>query len=59
MFVDSHNGLLSARAAALTTIVTPSLYTRHETFDGAAMVLPNLADFDLAASGFASGPASA
>ena len=56
---NSHNGLLSARAAALTTIVTPSLYTRHETFDGAAMVLPNLADFDLAASGFASGPASA
>ncbi len=53
-FEDSHNGLLSAAAAGLATIVTPSLYTRHETFDGAAMVLPDLSDFDLAASGFTS-----
>ncbi|HKN30603.1 MAG TPA: HAD-IA family hydrolase [Roseiarcus sp.] len=58
-FEDSHNGLLSARAAGLATIVTPSLYTRHETFAGAAVVLPDLTDFDLAASGFASEAASA
>jgi hypothetical protein len=52
---------LSAGAAGLSTIVTPSLNTRHETVDGAAKVPPHLSDFDLAASGFASeaGPASA
>ena len=58
-FEDSHNGLRSAIAAGLTTIVTPSLYTRHETFQGAAMVLPDLSDFDFAASGFVSEAASA
>jgi beta-phosphoglucomutase-like phosphatase (HAD superfamily) len=58
-FEDSHNGLLSARGAGLSMIVTPSLNTRHETVDGAAMVPPDPSDFDLAASGFASeaGPA--
>jgi HAD superfamily hydrolase (TIGR01509 family) len=58
-FEDSYNGLLSARAAGIATIVTPSLYTRHETFDGAAMIMPDLTDFDPAGSGFASEAASA
>ncbi len=52
-FEDSRNGLMAARAAGLATIVTPSLYTRHETFDGAALVLPDLSDFELRATGFA------
>ena len=56
-FEDLRNGLLSAAAAGLATIVTPSLYTRHESFDGAAMVLPDLSGFDLAAMG--SAPAAA
>jgi HAD superfamily hydrolase (TIGR01509 family) len=49
-FEDSRNGLVSATAAGLPTIVTPSLYTRHETFEGAAMILSDLSAFDLAAS---------
>ena len=47
-FEDSRNGLLAARAAEIATVVTPSLYTAHETFDGAALVLRDLGDFDLA-----------
>jgi HAD superfamily hydrolase (TIGR01509 family) len=46
-FEDSRNGLLAARAAQITTIVTPSRYTAHETFDGAALLLPDLGEFDL------------
>ena len=46
-FEDSANGLASARGAGLATIVTPSLYTGHETFDGAAAILENLEAFDL------------
>ena len=46
-FEDSANGLTSARGAGLATIVTPSLYTGHETFDGAAAILENLEAFDL------------
>ena len=56
-FEDSRNGLLSARAAGLEAIVTPSLYTRHERFDGAAMVLPDLSGFEPPADGFAFGAA--
>jgi HAD superfamily hydrolase (TIGR01509 family) len=52
---DSHNGLLAAKAAGLATVVTPSLYTRHETFDGAATVLPDLSGFELLAAGFGTG----
>ncbi len=58
-FEDSRNGLLSAAAAGLATIVTPSLYTKHETFERAALVLPDLSDFDLAAWSFASDAAPA
>lgn len=52
-FEDSLNGLISARAAGLAAVVTPSLYTRHETFEGAAAVLPDLSSFELTADGFA------
>jgi len=48
-FEDSRNGLAAARAAGLATIVTPSLYTAHESFDAAAAILPDLTTFDLAA----------
>lgn len=54
-FENSRNGLMAARAAGVATIVTPSLYTRHETFDGAAIVLPDLSGFELPADGFATG----
>ena len=39
---DSRNGLLSACAAGITTIVTPCLYTRDESFDEAALVIETL-----------------
>ena len=52
-FEDSRNGLLSAQAAQIATVVTPSRYTAHESFDGALMVLPDLDAFDLRAAGAA------
>ena len=58
-FEDSRNGLISARAAGLAAVVTPSLYTSHETFDGAAIVLPDLSGFELTADGFAAEPTPA
>jgi HAD superfamily hydrolase (TIGR01509 family) len=45
-FEDSRNGLLSAHAAGISTVITPSRYTAHESFDGAARILPDLAGFD-------------
>lgn len=39
---DSRNGLLAAMACGLATLVTPSLYTSHEAFDGAVGVRPDL-----------------
>jgi beta-phosphoglucomutase-like phosphatase (HAD superfamily) len=39
---DSRNGLLSARAAGIETIVTPSVYTQGESFDEAALVVDDL-----------------
>jgi HAD superfamily hydrolase (TIGR01509 family) len=39
---DSRNGLLAAMACGITTLVTPSLYTSHETFGGAVGVRPDL-----------------
>ena len=44
---DSRNGLLSARAAGITTIVTPCLYTHGENFGEAALVIDNLDSFDV------------
>jgi HAD superfamily hydrolase (TIGR01509 family) len=49
VFEDSRNGLDAALAAGLTTIVSPSYYTSHETFEGAAQVLPDLSQFALPA----------
>ena len=48
-FEDSKNGLTAARGAGLATILTPSLYTAHERFDGASAILADLAAFDLEA----------
>jgi len=45
-FEDSENGLLSARAAELQTLVTVSEYTRDHDFNGAALVLDQLGDPD-------------
>lgn len=53
-FEDSQNGLISARAAGLRVVVTPSLYTAADDFTGANWLLPDLSTFDLRAVG---GPA--
>jgi HAD superfamily hydrolase (TIGR01509 family) len=45
-FEDSANGLRSATAAGLRTIVTPSTYSVGEDFTAAAAVLPDLTGFD-------------
>ena len=45
-FEDSRNGLSAARAAGIATVVTPGIYTMHETFEGAAVVLASLERFD-------------
>ncbi len=45
---DSRNGLLSARAAGIATIVTPCLYTRGEDFAEAALVIDGLDSLDFA-----------
>lgn len=47
VFEDSMNGLAAARAARLAAIVTPGVYTAHETFVDATEILPDLAAFDL------------
>jgi HAD superfamily hydrolase (TIGR01509 family) len=46
-FEDSRNGLQAALAANLRTVVTPSLYTAHESLEGAVQVLTDLSAFDL------------
>lgn len=46
-FEDSRNGLRAATAAGLRTVITPSEYTSHETFDGAWRILPDLRTFEL------------
>jgi len=45
-FEDSENGLHSARAAELQTLVTVSDYTRDHNFDGAALVIDQLGEPD-------------
>ena len=47
-FEDSHNGLLSARAAGLKTVITVNDYTRNQDFSGAALVLDQLGTADQA-----------
>jgi HAD superfamily hydrolase (TIGR01509 family) len=39
---DSRNGLLAAASSGIAVLVTPSLYSSHEQFDGAAGVRVNL-----------------
>ncbi|MEC5404530.1 HAD family hydrolase [Paraburkholderia sp. MPAMCS5] len=43
-FEDSANGLRAARGAFVPTVVTPTAYTSHDSFDGALAVLPHLGD---------------
>jgi HAD superfamily hydrolase (TIGR01509 family) len=43
-FEDSANGLRAARAAGIPTIVTPTVYTSQDDFDGALAVLPHLGE---------------
>jgi HAD superfamily hydrolase (TIGR01509 family) len=46
-FEDSGVGLKAALAAGIRTVVTPSAYTRSDSFVGATVVLPDLVDFTL------------
>ncbi|HUL02419.1 MAG TPA: HAD-IA family hydrolase, partial [Gemmatimonadales bacterium] len=43
-FEDSENGLRSARAAGLTTVVTITDYSQTHDFTGAALVLDHLGE---------------
>lgn len=47
-FEDSSNGLRSATAAGLATIVTPNPFTAHHDFTGALRVVPDLSHVTLA-----------
>jgi len=53
---DSRNGLLSARAAGIETIVTPSTYTRDEDFDEAVLVIDDLESLDITCFGVSRSP---
>jgi beta-phosphoglucomutase-like phosphatase (HAD superfamily) len=46
-FEDSSNGLRSAMAAGLATIVTPNSFTAHHDFTGALRVVPDLSQVNL------------
>ncbi|PKO62989.1 MAG: protein CbbY [Betaproteobacteria bacterium HGW-Betaproteobacteria-18] len=46
-FEDSSNGLRSATAAGLATIVTPNPFTAHHDFTGALKVVPDLSQVNL------------
>jgi beta-phosphoglucomutase-like phosphatase (HAD superfamily) len=47
-FEDSGNGLKAATLAGLTTVITPTRYTRHHDFSRALHVLPDLGGTHLA-----------
>ncbi|MDI1269643.1 MAG: HAD-IA family hydrolase [Polaromonas sp.] len=47
-FEDSSNGLQSATAAGLATLITPTRYTAHHDFSAAMRVLPDLSQVNLA-----------
>jgi len=47
-FEDSSNGLRSAVAAGLATVITPTQFTADHNFDAALRVLPDLGAVDLA-----------
>ena len=44
---DSGNGLRSATAAGLATLITPTRYTAHHDFSGALRVVPDLSQVSL------------
>ena len=46
-FEDSSNGLRSATAAGLATLITPTGYTAHHDFSGAMRVVPDLSQVNL------------
>lgn len=46
-FEDSSNGLRSATAAGLATIITPNPFTQHHDFTGALKVVPDLSHVNL------------
>jgi HAD superfamily hydrolase (TIGR01509 family) len=45
-FEDSHNGILSTRAAGLKTIITTNGYTAEDDFSGASIVLDQMGEPD-------------
>lgn len=47
-FEDSGNGLRSATAAGLATLITPTRFTAHHDFSAAMRVVPDLSQVDLA-----------
>ncbi|MDO8777447.1 MAG: HAD-IA family hydrolase [Burkholderiaceae bacterium] len=47
-FEDSNNGLRSATAAGLATLITPTRYTAHHDFGAAMRVVPDLSQIELA-----------
>ncbi|MDP2451952.1 MULTISPECIES: HAD-IA family hydrolase [Comamonadaceae] len=47
-FEDSSNGLQSATAAGLATLITPTRYTAHHDFSAAMRVVPDLTEVNLA-----------
>lgn len=50
-FEDSANGLRSATAAGLATVITPNRYTAHHDFSGALRVVSDLSQVSLAQLG--------
>jgi beta-phosphoglucomutase-like phosphatase (HAD superfamily) len=46
-FEDSSNGLRSATAAGIATLITPNRYTEHHDFGAALRVVPDLSHADL------------
>jgi HAD superfamily hydrolase (TIGR01509 family) len=46
-FEDSNNGLQAAMGAGLATIITPTSFTQHHEFKGAAQMLPDLGNVDV------------
>ena len=53
---DSLNGLQSARAAGVHTLVTVNPYTAHQDFTGAVLVLDHLGEPDMPCTVLAGGP---
>lgn len=43
-FEDSRNGVLAAQGAGLPVVVTPGIYTAHESFDGAECIVSDLGE---------------